>query len=265
MKNGFRILGVMMLAVSVTGCFIFEAPPIKSAIQTSSKGIDSNTVQIFYAPLDAIGQKVGVNANSSITDINLDSALPASSDTNPRAVTPTGDTVEKCAVSASGEGCFQVFINAPNGKAGISGKISFKFNGIPLTVNYSGTFFVPPVPASVAVVTTEGVSDVKFKVYFTAKTSSNQPYSISQAGLTEITLTNVNQTNASGVGTRAVIVVPVTSAVSCIALNAGQGCFEFTLGSRTTKASILIEGTVNFKLDGTALALPFAHTFPLIP
>ena len=258
MKNGFRILGVMMLAVSVTGCFIFEAPPIKSAIQTSSKGIDSNTVQIFYAPLDAIGQKVGVNANSSITDINLDSALPASSDTNPRAVTPTGDTVEKCAVSASSEGCFQVFINAPNGKAGVSGKISFKFNGIPLTVNYSATFFVPPVPASVAVSSTEGIDTTSFKVRFTAKTAANVAFTVNKTGITQETLVNITQTAVGVVSPRA---VGVNSVVTCDPINAGEGCFQITLGNRPTGTKT-VNGSVSFSLDGVALTLPFSHSFP---
>ena len=267
MKHVFKMLSVMMLAVSVSSCVIVvdTITPI-AATQTSQVGTDTNVVKVYYNVAGSFGANYYVNS-SGISLVTLDSVVLAGSSTNnTRAVVVVNNTVAPCTALVAGQGCFQITIANTQGKSGVSGQISFKLDGAPLRLNYSATFLnASQTPSSAVVVTTEGVSDVKFKVYFTAKTASNQPYNVNQAGLTEITLVNVNQTNASGTATRAVIVVPVTSAVSCAALNAGQGCFEFTLGSRTTKASIFIEGTVNFKLDGTPLKLPFSHTFPAIP
>jgi hypothetical protein len=262
MKNVFKMLGALAIASSLMGCIIIFGGTPTTATQTTSSGIDAKTVKIFYKVTDAVGAQYSVNANG-VTEAALDSALLAGNQvTSPRAIVPVGNTVTTCPSSGSGEGCFQIVIADPQGKAGVSGKISFKLDGAPLTLNYSATFLKP---ASAAVTTTEGVDSLNFKIYFTAKTASNQVYNVNKAGLTEITIANVNQTSASGVSPRAVIVVPVTAAVTCDALNAGQGCFQITLGSRSTNASITIDGTVNFKLDGVVLNLPFTHVFPAIP
>ncbi len=264
MKNVFKMLCMMMLAVSVSSCIIVVDNPIPvTATQTSQEGIDAKTVKVYYNVKDANGTNYSVNPNG-VSLISLDNITFTNVNLTPRAIGI--NSVVACTAKIAGQGCFQITAGtAPQGANGVSGGISFKLDGAAIALNYNGTFLKPPVPASVTTVTTEGVSDVKFKVYFTAKTSSNQPYNVNQAGLTEITLANVNQTSANGGATRAVVVVPVTSAVSCAALNAGQGCFEFTLGSRSTKASITVDGTVSFKLDAVALQLPFAHTFPVAP
>ncbi len=110
--------------------------------------------------------------------------------------------------------------------------------------------------------TTEGVDNLNFKIYFTAKTASNQVYNVNKADLTDIVIPNVNQSSV-GVSPRAVVVTPVTAAVTCDALNAGQGCFQITIGSRPSGTQT-VTGSVSFKLDGTALSLPFTHVFPTV-
>jgi hypothetical protein len=263
MKNVFRMLGALAIASSLMGCIIVD--PISripaTATQTSSSGIDSKTVKIFYKVTGSDGFNYSVNP-SSVSAETLDSATVVSNDpNNPRAVVVISNTLTKCA-SVGGEGCFQI-VTDKSPATSISGTISFKLDGSPLTLNYSATFLKPPVPASAIVVTTEGLDNLNFKIYFTAKTASNQVYSVNQAGLTDIVIPNVNQSSVSTVSTRAVVVTPVTAAVSCGALNAGQGCFQITIGSRPSGTQTA-SGSVSFKLDGTPLNLTFTHTFPSV-
>jgi hypothetical protein len=260
MKNVFKMLGALAVASSLMGCIIVVGGAPKTATQTTSSGIDSKTVKIFYKVTDTDGFNYGVGFNN-VSAETLDSATVVSNDpNNPRAVVVVNNSLTKCA-SVGTEGCFQIVTDKTSATS-ISGTISFKLDGTPLTLNYSASFAKPPVPASATVVTTEGVDNLKFKIYFTVKTASNQVYNVNQAGLTEIVIPNVNQSSV-GVSPRAVVVTPVTDAVVCGALNAGQGCFQITIGSRPSGTQTA-SGSVSFKLDGTALSLSFTHTFPSV-
>jgi hypothetical protein len=262
MKNVFKLLGALAIAGSLMGCLIVVGSTPKTATQSTSSGIDSKTVKIFYKVTDTDGFNYFVGFNS-VTAETLDSATVVSSNpANPQAVVVVNNTLTKCAGVVSGEGCFQIVTDNTSANS-ISGTISFKLDGMPLTLNYSGTFLKPPVPASATVTTTEGIDNLNFKIYFSAKTASNQPYSVNKAGLTDIVIPNVSQSSASTVSTRAVVVTPVTGAVTCDALNAGQGCFQITIGSRPSGTQTA-SGSVSFKLDGTPLNLSFTHTFPSV-
>ncbi len=260
MKNVFKMFGALAVAGSLMGCIVVFGGTPSAATQTNQLGIDTKTVKIFYKVTDSGGSQYGVSLNN-ITAEALDSATVVSNDpNNPRAVLVVNNTLTKCA-SVGNEGCFQI-VTDKSPATSISGIISFKFDGVPLTLNYNATFAKPPVPASATVVTTEGVDNLKFKIYFTVKTAGDQTYAVNQAGLTEIVIPNVNQSSA-GVSPRAVVVTPVTDAVVCGALNAGQGCFQITIGSRPSGTQTAA-GTVSFKLDGTTLSLSFIHTFPSV-
>jgi hypothetical protein len=259
MKNVFRMFGALAVAGSLTGCLIVFGGTPSAATQTNQSGVDTKTVKIFYKVTDSGGAQYSVSPNN-VTAEALDSATVVSNDpNNPRAVVVVNNTLTKCA-SVGNEGCFQI-VTDKSPATSISGIISFKFDGVPLTLNYNATFPKPPVPASSEVVITEGIDNLNFKVYFSAKTASNQVYTVNKAGLTDIVIPTVNQSSASTVSTRAVVVTPVTGAVTCDALNAGQGCFQITIGSRPSGTQTAA-GTVSFKLDGTALSLSFIHTFP---
>ncbi len=144
MKNVFKMLGALAVASSLMGCIIVFGGTPTTATQTTSSGIDAKTVKIFYKVTDSGGAQYSVNANG-VTEAALDSAVPASNGAvNTRAVVPVGNTLTKCAAVFAGEGCFQIEIGDPQGKAGVSGKISFKLDGSPLTLNYSATFLKPP-------------------------------------------------------------------------------------------------------------------------
>jgi hypothetical protein len=259
MKNVFKMLGVLAVASSLMGCIIVVGGTPKTATQTTSSGIDTKTVKIFYRVTDTDGFNYGVGFNS-VSAETLTSATIVSNPVNPRAVVVVNNTLTKCAGVVSGEGCFQIVTDQASATS-ISGTISFKLDGTPLTLNYSANFAKPPVPASATVTTTEGIDNLNFKIYFSAKTASDQIYPINKAGLTDIVIPTVNQSNASSVSTRAVVVTPVTGAVTCDALNAGQGCFQITIGSRPSGTQTA-SGSVSFKLDGTPLNLSFTHTFP---
>jgi hypothetical protein len=259
MKNVLKMLGALAVAGSLTGCIITFGGTPSAATQISSSGIDTKTVKIFYRVTDSGGAQYSVNP-ANITAETIDSAIISNAPNNPRAVII--NSLTKCASVVSGEGCFQIVTDAAS-PTSISGKIIFKFDGTPLTLNYSGTFLKPPVPASATVVTTEGIDNLNFKVYFSAKTAGNQAYNVNQAGLTEIVIPNVSQSSA-GVSPRAVVVVPVTSAVTCDASsNPGQGCFLIKIASRPSGTQTAT-GSVSFKLDGSPLNLAFSHTFPNI-
>ncbi len=260
MKNVLKMFGAFAIASSLMGCIVVFGGKPKTATQTSSSGIDSKTVKIFYKVNDTDGFNYSVGFNN-VSNETLDSATVVNNPNNPRAVVVVPvNTLTKCAAVIAGEGCFQIVIDKSPATS-ISGTISFKLDGTPLTLNYSATFAKPPVPASAAVVTTEGIDNLNFKVYFSVKTASNQTYMVNKAGLTDIVIATVNQSSASTVSTRAVVVTPVTGAVTCDALNAGQGCFQITIGSRPSGTQTA-SGSVSFKLDGTALSLSFTHTFP---
>ncbi len=249
-----------MVASSLMGCIIVVGGTPKTASQTTSSGVDSKTVKIFYKVTDTDGFNYGVGFNN-VSAETLDSATVVSNNpNNPRAVVVVSNTLTKCTGVVSGEGCFQIVTDKTSATS-ISGTISFKLDGSPLTLNYTATFAKPPVPASATVVTTEGIDNLNFKVYFSVKTAGNQIYTVNKAGLTDIAIPTVNQSSASTVLTRAVVVTPVTGAVTCDALNAGQGCFQITIGSRPSGTQT-VTGSVSFKLDGTALSLTFSHTFP---
>jgi hypothetical protein len=258
MKNVLKMLGALAVAVSLTGCFIVFGDTL-TATQTSQLGVDAKTVKVFYKVTGASGSRYDVNLNA-VTAETLDSATVVSSDpTNPRAVVVVNNTLTKCAAVAFDEGCFQI-VTDKSPATSISGIISFKLNGTPLTLNYSGTFAKPPVPASATVTVTEGVTDTSFRLRFTAKNTANGAYLVNKAGITEEALVNITQNGAGVVSPRA---VGVNSVVTCdpIPANVGEGCFQVTLGNRPSGTKT-VAGSVSFKLDGTALSLPFSHVFP---
>jgi hypothetical protein len=258
MKNVFKMLGALAIAGSLMGCIIVVGGTPKTAMQTTSSGIDSKTVKIFYKVTDSDGFNYSVNINS-VSAETLTSATVVSSPANPRAVVVVNNTLSKCAAVLAGEGCFQIVTDQLSATS-ISGTISFKLDGTPLILNYSAAFAKPPVPATVTVSSTEGVTDTIFKVRFTAKDAKNAAYAVNKAGITEETLVNVVQTAVGVVSPRA---VGVNSVVTCDPLpaNVGEGCFQVTLGNRVSGTKT-VTGSVSFKLDGTALSLPFSHTFP---
>jgi hypothetical protein len=136
----------------------------------------------------------------------------------------------------------------------------FKSIGVMALVGLLMSCFPPApiVPASVAVSSTEGVTDTVFKVRFTAKGSSGQAYTVNKVNITAETLVNVTQASAGGVSPRA---VGVNSVVTCDPINTGEGCFQVTLGNRPTGTKT-VNGGISFNLDSVALSLTFAHVFP---
>jgi hypothetical protein len=259
MKNVVKMLGALAVAVSLTGCFITFGDTL-TATQSSSLGVDNKTVKVFYKVTGANGAMYEVNPNA-VSAESLDSATVVSNDpANPRAVVVVNNTLTKCTGAvAVNEGCFQI-VTDKSPATSISGVISFKLNGTPLTLNYSATFAKPPVPGSVTVSSTEGVSDTVFKVRFTAKNTANAAYAVNQTSITEETLVNITQNGVGVVSPRA---VGVNSVVTCAPLpaNAGEGCFQVTLGNRPSGTKT-VTGSVSFKLDAVALNLPFTHVFP---
>lgn len=256
MKNVFKMLGAFAVAGSLMGCIIVVGGIPKTATQTTSSGIDSKTVKIFYKVTDTDGFNYSVGFNN-VSNETLDSATVVNNPANPRAVVVVNNALTKCAGVVSGEGCFQIVTDKTSATS-ISGTISFKLDGTPLTLNYSANFAKPPVPATVTVSSTEGVTDTSFKVRFTAKDTANAVYGVNQTSITEETLVNVLQNGVSLVSPRA---VGISSVVTCTPINTGEGCFQISLASRPTGTKT-VTGSVSFKLDGTALSLPFSHTFP---
>jgi hypothetical protein len=258
MKNVFRMLGALAIAVSLTGCFIDFGDTL-SASQTNKVGVDAKTVKVYYKITGSSGSSYTVGSNS-ITNESLDSVTLVSNNvSSPRAVVVIpGNTLTKCAALVSGEGCFQIVTNSISATS-ISGKISFKFSGTPLTLNYSADF-LKPIPTSLSAPVVEGVDDTIFILHFTAKDGANAAYPINKAGITEETLVNVVQSATVVASPRA---VGINSVVTCdpIPANVGEGCFKITIGNRVSGTKT-VTGSVGFKLDGTALSLPFTHTFP---
>jgi hypothetical protein len=260
MKNVFRMLGALAVAGSLTGCFITFGDTL-TATQSSSLGVDNKTVKIFYKVTGANGATYEVNPNA-VSAETLDSATVVSNDpANPRAVVVVNNTLTKCTGAvAVNEGCFQI-VTDKSPATSISGVISFKLNGTPLTLNYSATFAKPPVPGSVTTPVVEGVDNASFRLRFNVKDSSGQAYPVNKAGITEETLVNIAQTAAASVvSPRA---VGINSVVTCDPLpaNVGEGCFQVTIGNRVSGTKT-VTGSVSFKLDGVVLNLPFTHVFP---
>jgi hypothetical protein len=260
MKNVLKMLGALAVAGSLTSCFITFGDTL-TAIQTSQLGVDTKTVKVFYKVTGTSGSRYDVNPNF-VTAEALDSAIVVSNDpANPRAVVVVNNTLTKCAAVAFDEGCFQI-VTDKSPAISISGIISFKLNGTPLTLNYNASFAKPPVPASVTLSVTEGVDNTSFKLRFTAKDASSAAYLVNKAGIAEETLVNITQNGAGVVSPRA---VGVNSVVTCDPLpaNVGEGCFQVTLGNRPTGTKT-VAGSVSFKLDGVLLSLPFTHVFPTV-
>jgi hypothetical protein len=258
MKNVFKMLGVLAVASSLMGCIIVVGGTPKTATQTTSSGIDSKTVKIFYKVTDTDGFNYGVGFNN-VSAETLDSATLVSNQTNPRAVVVVNNVLTKCAGVVSGEGCFQIVTDKASATS-ISGTISFKLDGTPLTLNYSANFAKPPVPASVTPFGVEGVDNATFIQRFTAKNAANATYVVNKAGITEETLVGLTQTGISVVSPRA---VGINSVVTCdpVLANPEAGCFQITIGIRSPGTKT-VAGSVSFKLDGVIFSLPFTHTFP---
>jgi hypothetical protein len=258
MKNVFKMLGALAVAGSLMGCIVTFGGTPNAATQTNQTGVDTKTVKIFYKVTDSGGAQYTVSLNN-VTAESLDSATVVSNDlNNPRAVVVVpGNTLTKCASLVSGEGCFQIVTNSI-GATSISGQISFKFSGTPLTLNYSANF-LKPVPASVTTPGTEGVDDTSFKLRYTAKDSNGQTYKVNKVSVSEEIVVNPTQSGAGVISPRAISIISV---VTCdpLTTNLNDGCFLISITPRTTGTKTFT-GSVSFKLDGTALSLPFSHTF----
>jgi hypothetical protein len=141
MKNVLKVLGVLALVGLLIGCFP-PAPVVPTSVSSSvNEGVDEASFKVRYTVKGSNGQTYNV-VKANITDAAVvNPTQTAVGVVSPRAISIISVVTCDPLPANVGEGCFLISITPRStGTKTFAGSVSFKLEGVALSLPFSHTF-----------------------------------------------------------------------------------------------------------------------------